>query len=79
MNLIIDIGNTTTKLAVFQLDKIIEVQTISTKEVVMEVEKLLEKFSEIKHGSAVNGKNYGQFGGGDAPKVATHQNFRGFF
>ena len=50
MNLIIDIGNTATKLAVFQLDKIIEVQTIFTKEVVVEVEKLLEKFSEIKQG-----------------------------
>ena len=50
MNLIIDIGNTATKLAVFQLDKIIEVQTISTKEMVFEVEKLLEKFSEIRQG-----------------------------
>ena len=50
MNLIIDTGNTATKLAVFQLDKIIEVQTISTKEMVFEVEKLLEKFSEIRQG-----------------------------
>ena len=50
MNLIIDIGNTATKLAVFQLDKIEAVQTIATKEMVFEVEKLLEKFSEIRQG-----------------------------
>ena len=50
MNLIIDIGNTATKLAVFQLDKIESVQTIATKEMVFEVEKLLKKFSEIKQG-----------------------------
>ena len=78
MNLIIDIGNTTTKLAVFQLDKIIEVQTISTKEVVMEVEKLLEKFSEIKHGLLSTVKTMDNLEV-ESPKVATHQNFRGFF
>jgi|TARA_B110000114_G_scaffold183316_1_gene224344 type III pantothenate kinase len=50
MNLIIDIGNTATKLAVFQLDKIIKVQTVATKGMVFEVEKLLEKFSEIRQG-----------------------------
>ena len=50
MNLIIDIGNTGTKLAVFQLDKIIKVQTVATKGMVFEVEKLLEKFSEIRQG-----------------------------
>ena len=50
MNLIIDIGNTATKLAVFQLDKIEAVQTIATKEMVFEVEELLKKFSEIKQG-----------------------------
>ena len=50
MNLIIDIGNSATKLAVFQLDKIIEVRTITTKEVVLEVENLLEQFSDIQQG-----------------------------
>jgi type III pantothenate kinase len=50
MNLIIDIGNTATKLAVFQLDNIREVQTISTLDLVLEVEKLLEKFSDIQQG-----------------------------
>ena len=50
MNLIIDIGNTAVKLAVFQLDKIIEVQTVPPKEMVFEVETLVKKFSEIKQG-----------------------------
>ena len=47
MNLIIDVGNTATKLAVFQLDKIKEVQTVSTVDLVFETEKLLKKFPEI--------------------------------
>jgi len=50
MNLIIDIGNTATKLAVFQSDKIKEVQTVSAQNLVLEVEKLLKKFSGIKQG-----------------------------
>ena len=50
MNLIIDIGNTATKLAVFQLDKIKEVQTVSTVDLVFEVEKLLKKFPTITQG-----------------------------
>ena len=50
MNLIIDIGNTATKLAVFQSDKMIIVQTVATTELVAEVEKLVEKFSKIKQG-----------------------------
>ena len=50
MNLIIDIGNTATKLAVFQSDKMIIDQTVATTELVAEVEKLVEKFSEIKQG-----------------------------
>ena len=50
MNLIIDIGNTAVKLAVFQLDKIIEVRTVLAKEMVLEVETLVEKFSEIQQG-----------------------------
>ena len=44
MNLIIDIGNTATKLAVFQLDNIREVQTISTLDLVLEVENYLKSF-----------------------------------
>ena len=35
MNLIIDIGNTATKLAVFQSDKMIEVQTVATTKYVV--------------------------------------------
>jgi len=50
MNLIIDIGNTATKLAVFQLDKILEAQAVPTKGMVSEVEKILEKHPEIIQG-----------------------------
>ena len=50
MNLIIDIGNTATKLAVFQLDKILEVQAVPTKGMVSEVEKIIEKHPEIIQG-----------------------------
>ena len=48
MNLIIDIGNTATKLAVFQRDKILKTQSIATSSLVLEVEDLLKKFPEIK-------------------------------
>jgi type III pantothenate kinase len=50
MNLIIDIGNTATKLAVFQSSKMIQVQTVATTNMLAEVEKLLEKFISIKQG-----------------------------
>ena len=50
MNLIIDIGNTATKLAVFQSDKIIKVQSVATKDMLYEVEKLIKKFSKINRG-----------------------------
>ena len=50
MNLIIDIGNTATKLAVFQSNKIIQVQTVATTNMVVGVEELLEKFISIKQG-----------------------------
>ena len=50
MNLIIDIGNTATKLAVFQSDKMIQVQTVATTNMLAEVEALLKKFSRVKHG-----------------------------
>jgi len=50
MNLIMDIGNTATKLAVFQSDKMIQVQTVATTNMLAEVEALLKKFSRVKHG-----------------------------
>ena len=50
MNLIIDIGNTATKLAVFQAGKIKNTQIITTIVLVEEVEKLLAIFPEIKQG-----------------------------
>ena len=50
MNLIIDIGNTATKLAVFQLDKILEVQVVTTKEMIPVVEKILDKYAGIEQG-----------------------------
>mgnify|MGYP000035075970 CR=1 FL=1 len=50
MNLIIDIGNTATKLAVFQLDNILEVQVVTTKEMIPVVEKILDKYAGIEQG-----------------------------
>ena len=50
MNLIIDIGNTATKLAVFQAGKIKKTQRVATTVLVAEVEKLLAIFPEIKQG-----------------------------
>ena len=50
MNLIIDIGNTSTKLAVFQRDKVLKTKTIARNSLVLEVENLVKKFSEIKQG-----------------------------
>lgn len=50
MNLIIDIGNTATKLAVFQSDKIIEVRTVATLDILAEVEKLRHSFPELQKG-----------------------------
>ena len=50
MNLIIDIGNTTTKLAVFQRDKILVTKVIPLVSLVTEVENLLEEFNDIKQG-----------------------------
>ncbi|MDG1285890.1 MAG: type III pantothenate kinase [Flavobacteriaceae bacterium] len=50
MNLIMDIGNTATKLAIFQSDKMIQVQTVATTNMLAEVEALLKKFSRVKHG-----------------------------
>jgi type III pantothenate kinase len=50
MNLIIDIGNTATKLAVFQRDKILKTKTIEVSNLLLEVENLLKKFTEITQG-----------------------------
>lgn len=50
MNLIIDIGNTSTKLAVFQRDKVLIAKTIEGFSLVIEVENLLKEFIEIKRG-----------------------------
>ena len=50
MNLIIDIGNTTTKLAVFQRDKVLIAKTVEGFSLVIEVENLLKQFTEIKRG-----------------------------
>jgi type III pantothenate kinase len=50
MNLIIDIGNTMTKLAVFQRDKILKTKTIGGSSLVLEVENILLEFTEIKQG-----------------------------
>ena len=46
MNLIIDIGNTTTKLAVFQRDKILITKVIPVASLVLEVDNLLKEFTE---------------------------------
>ena len=50
MNLIIDIGNTSTKLAVFQRDKVLIAKTVEGFSLVIEVENLLKQFTEIKRG-----------------------------
>jgi len=50
MNLIIDIGNTTTKLAVFQRDKILITKVIPVASLVLEVDNLLKGFTEITQG-----------------------------
>jgi type III pantothenate kinase len=50
MNLIIDIGNTATKLAVFQSDKMVKIQTVVTEQMFAVVELLLEAFPKIEQG-----------------------------
>ena len=47
MNLIIDVGNTYTKLAVFRNNKLIAKERIETKNCSIEVKKLQKKFEEI--------------------------------
>jgi type III pantothenate kinase len=50
MNLIIDIGNTAAKLAVFQRDKILEVQSVTTKKLTSEVKKIMDTYPRIVKG-----------------------------
>jgi type III pantothenate kinase len=48
MNLIIDVGNTLIKFAVFQHDTIIEKQTVKGKNVLKTFEKIIKEYSSIK-------------------------------
>ena len=50
MNLIIDIGNTSAKLAVFQNNKTIVSRCIQVSKLVLEIDKLLLEFSQISQG-----------------------------
>ena len=75
MNLIIDIGNTATKLAVFQLDNIREVQTISTLDLVLEVGKLLKKFPDIQQGLLSSVKKMDNLAGRRDSKSCCHSKF----
>ena len=50
MNLIIDIGNTSAKLAVFQNNKVIFSRCIQVSVLVLEVDKLLLEFADISQG-----------------------------
>jgi type III pantothenate kinase len=50
MNLIIDIGNTSAKLAVFQNNKIIVSRCIQVSMLVLEIDKLLLEFTDISQG-----------------------------
>ena len=43
MNLIIDIGNTYTKLAVFEQNKLVEKESVETDNIIKEVKKIHEK------------------------------------
>ena len=51
MNLIIDIGNTATKLAVFQSDKMIKVQSVATtRYALMRLKRYLKNSPKINRG-----------------------------
>ncbi|WP_299885378.1 type III pantothenate kinase [uncultured Lacinutrix sp.] len=50
MNLIIDVGNTYTKLAVFKRDKIKDKERVKTKKIIEVIEKLQEKYDDLKVG-----------------------------
>ncbi|WP_452598873.1 type III pantothenate kinase [Pontimicrobium sp. MEBiC01747] len=48
MNLIIDIGNTYTKLAVFELDKMQEKVVVETVDILKKIKKIKKKYREIE-------------------------------
>ena len=47
MNLIIDVGNTNGKIAVFKHDKIVEVDTIKTSTIIQGINKFTQKYKAI--------------------------------
>jgi|TARA_B110001450_G_C17524431_1_gene441944 type III pantothenate kinase len=50
MNLIIDIGNTRAKLAVYEVDNLIVKQTVLKKDLFKTTEKIIKKYTKIKKG-----------------------------
>lgn len=48
MNLIIDVGNTYTKLAVFELDNMLEKVVVETEDILKKIKKIQKKYSEIE-------------------------------
>ncbi len=48
MNLIIDVGNTYTKLAVFELDNMLEKAVVETVDILKKIKKFQKKYSEIE-------------------------------
>ena len=48
MNLIIDVGNTYTKLAVFELDNMLERSVVETVDILKKIKKIQKKYSEIE-------------------------------
>ena len=50
MNLIIDIGNTSIKLAVFQMNKIVNTRTLQDCKLELEVDNVLLEFPKINQG-----------------------------
>jgi type III pantothenate kinase len=48
MNLIIDVGNTYTKLAVFELDNMLEKAVVDTVDILKKIKKIQKKYSEIE-------------------------------
>jgi len=45
LNLIIDTGNTRTKIAVFKLDSLIHLEKIKTKKILLEVKKIVKRYT----------------------------------
>ena len=48
MNLIIDVGNTYTKLAVFELDNMLERAVVETEDILKKIKNFQKKYSEIE-------------------------------